>query len=170
MAGATKLFFASSENSTRELTYLFDFVWPTAAALWNLQWQAKGFRTQVPSVTEDELNARFVSGSGIRGVNFARLEAAGWGDVQQWFARLLLSETCALFEGWIKSVLDELVLPSSYQRTGKQALDKKLQFPSKYDNAGNATGGAWFGIESLRPTGGIKCHHKLFRSSSEERK
>jgi hypothetical protein len=97
---ASKIFLESSRDSTQQLTQLFDFVWPTSAAIWNLQWQAQGYLTHVPQATDDDLRDKFVTGSGIRGANIRRITTAGAGDaIQQWFARLLLSETCALFEG-----------------------------------------------------------------------
>jgi hypothetical protein len=40
-------FFPSTESATDQITELFGFVWPTAAALWNLRWQVKGFLQEV---------------------------------------------------------------------------------------------------------------------------
>ena len=109
MPSQDKFLLSASVNSSNAVTNLFDFVWPTSVALWNLQWQAKGYLAQVPNATVDELHARFVAGSGVRGANLQRLAAeTAWVEMQQWFSRLLLSETCALFEGWIESALNEL--------------------------------------------------------------
>jgi hypothetical protein len=35
------LFFRSSRAAYQQVAELFDFVWPTAAALWNLRWQVR---------------------------------------------------------------------------------------------------------------------------------
>lgn len=140
------LLLIASKDSARELTSLFDFVWPTAAAIWNMQWQVKGYRAQMPDATVDEMSARFISGSGIRNVNFKKLEQDSWSDMQGWFAKLLLSETCALFEGWIASALDELNLPAA----NRKQIEKQLQFPSTLDAAGQATNGLRKALDSIQ--------------------
>lgn len=152
MAGQDKLFLTASVESSSALTELFDFVWPTAVALWNLQWQTKGFLAQRPNATVNELSSRFVLGSDIRGANLTRLATEkAWPEMQQWFARLLLSETCALFEGWIEAGLDELDLPASIRQGGtRNALDKKLQFPTTFDNANTPNGGARFAVSKVQ--------------------
>lgn len=141
MPSQDKLFLKCSVNTANALTNLFDFVWPASVALWNLQWQAKGFIAQVPEATVEELHARFVLGSGVRGANLKQLAAdTAWEDLQQWFARLLLSESFALFEGWIEAAFEELQVPLSIRGQGKSSLDKKFQFPSKF-NAGKVVDG-----------------------------
>ncbi|WP_426336997.1 hypothetical protein ACN9MY_06220 [Pseudoduganella sp. R-31] len=150
----SKLFLTASKDSSQELTSLFDFVWPTSAAIWNMQWQVKGYRAQMPTATPDEMGARFTSGSGIQNVNFKQLEQASWSDMQGWFAKLLLSESCALFEGWIASALDELKVPDTVRkRTTKSSIDKQLQFPSEIDASGSATKGLQKGLASLHASG-----------------
>lgn len=149
-----RLFLEASRNSAEQLTQLFDFVWPTSAAIWNLQWQTKGYLTQVPDATDDDLRARFVLGSGIRGANIRRVaETDSTDQIQKWFARLLLAETCALFEGWIESAIKELAIPTSISGSGGNKLDKRLQFPTIYDQSGNITGGVHYGIQQIRNQG-----------------
>lgn len=155
MPSQDKLFLTASVNSSNSLTGLFDFAWPTSVALWNLQWQAKGFLAQVPEATVQDLHSRFIAGSGVRGANLKRLaEETAWSDAQQWFARLLLSETCALFEGWIESALDELAIPATIRKLGKNSLDKKLQFPTRLDSAGVAVGGVMDAVNIVRGING----------------
>lgn len=150
----SKLFLTASKDSTQELTSLFDFVWPTTAAIWNMQWQVKGYRAQMPNATPAEMAARFTSGSGIQSVNFKQLEQASWPDMQGWFAKLLLSESCALFEGWIASALDELLVPDSVRKRKTNAsIDKQLQFPSEFDALGSATKGLQKGLAALHSAG-----------------
>ena len=38
-----KLFFDVSRQAFNQIANIYDFVWPTSAALWNLRWQVKGF-------------------------------------------------------------------------------------------------------------------------------
>ena len=146
-----KLLLIASRDALNSLTTLFDFVWPTSAALWNLQWQVKGFISQVPKVTTNELNGRFIHGSGIASANLHRLaNQQSWPELQQWFARLLLSETCALFEGWIESAFDELILPNSLRKKGNSnSLDKKIQFVTKFDSLGVPIDGVGFVLAQI---------------------
>jgi hypothetical protein len=119
----SKLFFMSSRQAADNITDIFDFVWPTAAAMWNLRWQVDGFLRINPSVSEKVLVGRFIEGSGIRGAN---LKSAcidrSWQQQQERFAKFLLIEICALYEGWLEGVKGELTLAS---------FDVKgFQFPS----------------------------------------
>jgi hypothetical protein len=65
-------FFPATREALAQMTALFDFVWPTAAALWNLRWQVQGFVAEVPTATVDELRKRFLFGSGLEGVDLNR--------------------------------------------------------------------------------------------------
>jgi hypothetical protein len=55
-----KPFFPATREAIDQMTALFDFAWPTAAALWNLRWQVHGFITEVPDATSEDLKKRFV--------------------------------------------------------------------------------------------------------------
>lgn len=118
-----KLFFTASKEIANQLTEVFDFAWPTAAAMWNLRWQVDGFLRATPEASDETLVNRFVLGSGIRGVNLKRscIESS-WELQQEQFARFLLIEFCALYEAWIDAVLDEIG-----QNNG---ASKQLQFPT----------------------------------------
>src|SRR5271167_2227282 len=67
MAYAARYVFQAAYDAHRELTELFDFVAPTAIALWNLRWQVQGFLKEVPNATSNDLSNRFAFGSGMRG-------------------------------------------------------------------------------------------------------
>lgn len=99
-------------------------MWPAAAALWNLRWQVAGFKTAYPHCKEDDLQKRFVLGSGIHG---ASLELAciqsSWTDNQEAFAQFVLFQTFGLYESWISEILD--ILNVSGRKTSKD-----LQFPT----------------------------------------
>lgn len=127
------MFFLTSKKVARRLTEVFDFVWPTAAAIWNLRWQVGGLVAAYPAITEQELLGRFVTGSGIRGANLRRsCVTLSWDDQQQEFARFLLFEFCSLFEAWCEGCLQELGQPA--------ALSKHLQFPTSTTAAGQQKG------------------------------
>ncbi len=60
------LFFNSSKNAYKEITDLFNFVWPTTAAMWNLRGQVGEYLTLKPDATDREIYSRFVEGSGVQ--------------------------------------------------------------------------------------------------------
>jgi hypothetical protein len=126
---ASKLFFTSSRQAACNITDIFDFVWPTAVAMWNLRWQVNGFLGVRPSVLEETLVSRFVSGSGIRGANLrlACIETS-WQDQQERFAKFLLIEICALYEAWLEGVSAELGVANF------RVID--FQFPSCHPGGG----------------------------------
>lgn len=130
-----KYFFNATVNAHKQATYMFDFVWPTAAAMWNLRWQVNGYLQIVPTCTNEQLEARFVEGANIKGANLRRacIEHT-WDQQKESFAGLLLVNSIALFESWIDDVLDDL---------GKntKTINKALQFPDSTATAGK--GALW---------------------------
>lgn len=118
-----RLFFRCSRIAYDEITRLFDFLWPTAAAMWNLRWQVRGYLEIRPNSTVEELKQRFTVGSGILGANLRRacIEQS-WEQQQHEFAGFLLVNCFAVYEGWIASVLKAIGAHSV-----KAAKD--LQFP-----------------------------------------
>jgi hypothetical protein len=128
-----KLFFLPSKAVASRITETFDFVWPTASAIWNLRWQVQGLVNALPNVKEQELLGRFVGGSGIRGANLKRacIETS-WETQQEQFAKFLLFEFCALYETWCELITEQLALPSSSK--------KHLQFPPSVSTSGAASG------------------------------
>jgi hypothetical protein len=105
------MFFRSSRQAAENITDIFDFVWPTAAAMWNLRWQVDGFLRAEPTVSNDALAGRFIEGSGIRGANLktACIDIS-WQQQQERFAKFLLIEICALYEGFLEGIIDEIAL------------------------------------------------------------
>lgn len=123
-----KLFLLTSKQVARRLTEVFDFVWPTATAIWNLRWQVAGYVSASPAATDSELAGRFIAGSGIRGANLRRsCIDTSWEDQQQEFARFLLFEFCSLYEAWCEGAVNELCATASLST-------KDLQFPTTFEN------------------------------------
>jgi len=119
-----KPFFPSTRQALGQLTGLFDFVWPTAAALWNMRWQVQGFMAEVPTATVDELKKRFLFGSGIETVDLKRtVRDQTWDQQKEVFASFVLTNAFAVYEQWADEILIALGQP---QRSGK-----KLQFPKR---------------------------------------
>jgi len=73
-----KAFFEITNEAQKQITNIFDFVWPTAAALWNLRWQIRGFLDTVPGSSVSDLESRFVLGSEIHGTNFKKIFVLRW--------------------------------------------------------------------------------------------
>ena len=131
----SKYFFNATECAHEQLTRLFDFVLPTAAAMWNLRWQVNGYLGVVPEATVEQLRARFTEGADIQGANFRRACVDHtWETQKEDFAKILLVNSIAVFEGWVDQILDEL---------GKHTdiIRKALQFPDSTAKAGK--GAVW---------------------------
>jgi hypothetical protein len=124
-------FFGATASANKQITEMYDFVWPTATAMWNLRWQVGGYVQVVPDATVTQLRARFSEGADIHGANLRRacIEHS-WEKQKESFAQILLTNTIAIYEGWIEEVLDGL---------GKNTRDLRtwLQFP---DDAAHSTG------------------------------
>lgn len=114
------------------MTELFDFVWSTATALWNLRWQVSGLAKALPTPTNEILHGRFVAGSGIHSASLRRtcIEMS-WEEQQEQFAKFLLVDLFALYEGWLARTLTDV---------GHASLEKTLQFPTSSQSGGSKKG------------------------------
>lgn len=100
-------FFESTRNAHSQHTALYDFVWPTATAMWNLRWQVDGYLRVVPNAREEQLTARFAEGTDIVGCNLRRACVDHtWDQQKEGFARMLLINAIANYEGWIEGILE----------------------------------------------------------------
>jgi hypothetical protein len=124
---STSLFFVSSQAVSRRLGDLFNFVWTTAAALWNLRSQVKGFVETVGHADHYQLNDRFVKGSGITSADLiTTCLKTTWHGQEEQLAKFVLFELCAIYEAW----LDDVV-PRAVPNTRVQEVVKSLQFPTR---------------------------------------
>lgn len=99
-------FFEPTTLALGRVDELFDFAWPTAAALWNLRWQVRGFVDEVPGATQEQLNGRFAAGSGVRGLNLRKACIdTSWNDQQETFAGFILTNAFAVYEHWSDDML-----------------------------------------------------------------
>ena len=103
-----------------ELQRINNFIWPTAAALWNFRWQVKGFSFEAPNATSVELNHRFTSGSGISRVDFKYFNTMSWTDQLEQLGEMALVSYIGLFEGWLVEIQDFVKIDQ-----------KAIQWPSK---------------------------------------
>ncbi|MDR0533921.1 MAG: hypothetical protein LBH01_08200 [Verrucomicrobiales bacterium] len=135
-------FFNSTRNAHKSITDLYDFVWPTAAAMWNLRWQVVGYLQIVPHATVKQLDSRFTEGTNITGVNYTRscIEHT-WDQQKEIFAKIILINVIAIYEGWLEEVLTNLDSKIKH-------LVKALQFPEG-SNGNTKTKGIRTGINEL---------------------
>ncbi len=99
-------YFEQTDAAIGRLSTLFDFAWPTAAALWNLRWQVRGFVDEVPTATQEDLVGRFTAGSGIRGMDLRKACIdTPWDDQKAIFAGFILTNAFAVYEHWTDSIL-----------------------------------------------------------------
>lgn len=119
---ARHLFFRTSRATFEQISELFNFIWPTATALWNLRWQVGGITQVLINPTKELVHGRFVAGSGITGANLNRacIEMT-WEDQQAEFAKFTLFNLFAIYEGWLALTLSNL---------GMSGIEKNLQFPT----------------------------------------
>ena len=124
-------FFPESRDAAKEITRLFEFVSPTAVALWNLRWQVKGYVDTLPDSTPEQLAQRFVQGSELHGVNLKRscIEIS-WEEQKSRFASVVLTNAFAAYENWAAH------LSRTLQR---RANGERLQFPNSRENNGHGT-------------------------------
>lgn len=98
--------FPETDAAADEITRLFDFVWPTATALWNLRWQVDGFLAAVPNATYEDVASRFVTGSGIHGADIRAMSIkTNWDDQKARFAEIVLTNAFAIYESWARRLL-----------------------------------------------------------------
>jgi hypothetical protein len=131
--------FQCAEDAHREITSIFDFVQPTAIALWNLRWQVQGFLLQVPGASADDLANRFALGSGMRGgeLKHACVDTS-WSRQKSEFAEFVLSSVIAAFEDYTTR-LTEIGGGSVSHR---KLVSQSLQFPNS-TSSGGPKGFSW---------------------------
>jgi hypothetical protein len=135
-------FFRSSRYIFNEITALFDFLWPTAAAMWNLRWQVNGYLQVRPDASDRELLNRFTMGSNIHGANLKHACVnLTWEEQQKKFAKFLLVNIISLYESYLSLVIQELDLSLSNKK--KKDIKANLQFPTSENE------GVWNAIKDI---------------------
>jgi hypothetical protein len=124
MPSANRYIFPSTQDAHAEITHLFDFVFPTAIALWNLRWQVQGFLGQVPNATQIDLLNRFASSSGINGGQLKRTcVETTWEEQLSEFAEFVLINIIATFDDATSRFAEKV--GAGQQR----AVGRALQYP-----------------------------------------
>lgn len=126
MPYAPRYVLTATHDGHSQITKLFDFINPSAIALWNLRWQVRGFCENSPGATQDTLSARFALGSGYKGGELYRAcIQTTWETQQEEFAGIILVNAIAAFEDFTQTLADKAAT------TGVKAIAEALQFPKK---------------------------------------
>lgn len=122
---AVKHFYISSKIAIAQITDLYDFVYPSVTALWNLRYEVTGYlHVRGEAVTKEELNTKFSNHEKFNNPNLYRscIEFS-WEKQKEDFAKIILINLFAYHEAWIENILTEI---GANSRTNVKAL----QFPS----------------------------------------
>lgn len=128
---AIKHFYISSKVAIAEITDLYDFVYPSITALWNLRYEVTGYlHVRGDEVTRDELNKKLVNHEKFNHPNLYRsCVEFSWDKQKEDFAKIILINLFAYHEAWIENI------PTEIGHNTKGAI-KALQFPSYPGKAG----------------------------------
>lgn len=125
-------YFRTTRKTVDVITQTFNFLKPTAVALWNMRWQYKGYMLENPTATQHEIDHRFVEGCNIKGANIrASCAEKSWENQVEMFSQVLLIQLCAIFESWIDEMLTVLKENDENKRS---SIAKKLQYPEDYQD------------------------------------
>lgn len=96
-------FFTSTQQALKNITGVYDMIWPITVALWNLRCEVNGVFEEYPKVTESMLSNKFSVGSDIHGVNYKRaFKNTSWEEQKRNFAWMLLNNIFPIYEGWLE--------------------------------------------------------------------
>lgn len=130
-------FFAATQSVNDRLGDVFSFIWANYAGLREFWWQVRGFKDQFPNTHIKDIEKKFLSGLTLPGgidIRKVCLDTE-WSVHEQEFSKLVIFETCTLYEGWAEKVCKDIFTSQDYERHAKA-----LQFPTGKNKAGNLTG------------------------------
>lgn len=98
--------FDESNNALKNLTELYDIIWPLSVSVWKTRCEIKGMLIENPNLKDTDFAKLFNVGSGIHGVNYKKNFAKKtWDEQKGELAIILLNHSIAIFEGWIDSIV-----------------------------------------------------------------
>lgn len=119
-------FFPQTTNALKNITDMFDLLWPMATALWNLRCNVKGFLAESPKATQELLNQRFASGCDIKSLNFkASIINKTWESQKEEISWILLGWLFTIYEGWLSDLRDGVF---------NNMKEKNMQFPDSFQS------------------------------------
>lgn len=137
----SRVYFKASSDAMSAVTEVHDFIWPTAAALWNLRWQVAGYLSAHADATITDLDDKFAWKDGPASLNLKKTcFDTTWESQQEQFARFLLGQLCGIYESYLSGILKSLSIHND-------TILKKLQFTTE----GNVKG-IWPAINHINLT------------------
>jgi len=131
MGEAARYVFRSTRDAHRQLTQLFDFIHPTAIAMWNLRWQVRGYMECVERPSHQDIEARFARGSKISAGSIKKSTVdTTWEAQLQQFASIILINTIAIFEDFTANMAALIYT----DRTRRRRMADAMQFPASQAN------------------------------------
>jgi hypothetical protein len=110
---ATTMFLAT-HSASQEITRAFDMVWALDTGLWNLRTSAAKYFGEHPEVTNKDAQDALVEGLYVHGLNLKRIaHELTWEYEEQYIAELLLTYAIAIFDAWVDSSVDTMLLSAS---------------------------------------------------------
>jgi hypothetical protein len=130
-------FFLATQSAADQIGEMFSFIWSNYVGLRELFWQVRGFRDTFSSLTIADVENKFLGGLPMPGgIDLVQVCVKHtWEDHEQEYAKWVLLEACAFYEGWVEKVCSDIF---SNNRAPGHA--KSLQFPGSVGATGSARG------------------------------
>lgn len=123
-------FFPATTRALKNITNIFDVVYPLNVGLWNLRCSIKGVKTEIPDVDSEFLINKFAAGSGISGFNpNTDIFSKSWEEAQEDISWILLILLFSVFESWLARLEEDRIIPTTQYFNKKVSFSKGLQFP-----------------------------------------
>lgn len=98
-------FFTATKHALKNITDVFDTVWPISVSLWNLRYMVSGVKQENPNISEAMMAHKFTTGSGVHGVNYTKTFLnQSWEKQQENVAWILLNAIFPIYEGWLEAL------------------------------------------------------------------
>lgn len=121
-----KYFFNSSKLFGAQITDLYDFIWPSVTAMWNLRTQVSEYLVlKGNSATKEELVAKFNNPADkhVRPNLYRSCIEFSWDRQVEDLSKTILINLFAYYESWVENILTEFGINTKTNQ-------KNMQFPS----------------------------------------
>jgi hypothetical protein len=121
-----KFFFNSSKLFGAQITDLYDFIWPTVTAMWNLRTQViKYLKAKGNTATKEELVAKFNNPADkhVRPNLYRACVEFSWDRQVEDLSKTILINLFAYYESWVENILQEFGINTKTNQ-------KNMQFPT----------------------------------------
>lgn len=100
-----EFFFEETKHALKNITSMYDAIWPMAVGLWNLRYMSIGIKAECPEIANREISNRFCMGSGIKPINLrTSFFNRSWEEQRSDFAWLLLNNVIPIYEDWLSEM------------------------------------------------------------------